>query len=140
MFRRKKLPSTRLDSLVGPRTELFGDIRFSGGLHVDGTVKGNVIAEDDSSAVLTLSDHGTIEGEIKVPNVVLDGVVIGDVHANQHIELASNARITGNVHYRLIEVAMGAEVNGSLLHTVDEADSPNMRLNPEAVLKIAEES
>ena len=118
---RKKFKTTKIDSLIGKNTELFGDLHFSGGLHVDGSIKGNVVADDDSSSVLTLSDHGRIEGEVRVPNIVLNGVVMGDVHAKEHIELASGARVTGNVYYTLIEMAMGAEVNGNLVRSADVA-------------------
>lgn len=122
--KRRKFKSAKIDTLVGRHTELTGDVRFAGGLHVDGVVKGSVLAEDDSSAVLTLSEHGTIEGDVKVPNMVLNGVVIGDVYASGHIELAPNARITGNVYYSLIEMAMGAEVNGNLVRGADELEEP----------------
>ena len=121
---RKKIKATKIDSLIGRQTELHGDIRFSGGLHVDGVIKGNVIAEADKPSILTLSEHGTIEGEVKVPNVVLNGVVLGDVHANEHIELEPNARVTGNVYYSLIEMEMGAEVNGNLVHRAQELPEP----------------
>ena len=121
---RKKIKSTKIDSLVGRNTELQGDIRFSGGLHVDGVIKGNVISEPGSVSVLTLSENGTIEGEVKVPNVVLNGIVLGDVHASEHVELQPNARVTGNVYYSLIEMAMGAEVNGSLVHKAEPEDVP----------------
>ena len=135
---RKKLKAPKVDSIVGRHTELYGDIRFSGGLLVDGTVKGNVLSEEDSSSVLFLSEHGTIEGDVKVPNVVLNGVIIGDVHARQHIELAANARITGNVYYSLIEMAMGAEVNGNLVHGGDELEAP-LQLGHGPSLEVAEE-
>ena len=82
MFRsKKKLRAGKIDSLIGRQTEISGNMRFSGGLHVDGVVKGNVYADDDSGAVLTVSEFGTVEGEVRVPNVVLNGSVIGDVHA-----------------------------------------------------------
>lgn len=136
---RKKIKTTKIDTLVGHKSELFGDVRFAGGLHVDGTVKGSVIAEEDASSVLTLSESGTIEGEVRVPNVVLNGTVIGDVYARQHIELASNARITGNVYYSLIEMAMGAEVNGNLVHVAEDLEEP-LRLGHEARFGIVEES
>ncbi len=109
----------KIHTLVGEDTELRGDVLFSGGLHVDGTVRGNVIARTDSAAVLTVGEQGFIEGEVRVPNVVLNGKVIGDVYAVERIELAPRARITGNVYYNLLEMAMGAEVNGSLLHCSD---------------------
>lgn len=125
---KRKLRTTKIDSLIGRHTETLGDLRFSGGLHVDGAVKGNVYADDDSGAVLTLSEFGTIEGEVRVPNVVLNGTVIGDVYARDQIELAANARITGNVYYTLIEMAMGAEVNGSLVHQAVDQNGPKLRL------------
>ncbi len=138
--KRKKIKASKIDSLIGRQTEIFGDLRFSGWLHVDGTVKGNVVADDDSSSVLTLSEHGTIEGEVRVPNVVLNGVVIGDVHANAQIELAANAQITGNVYYQLIEMAMGAEVNGNLVHRGDLPEEEALRLEQGPTLKMAEET
>ena len=106
---RKRIRTTKIDTLIGRKTEMLGDVKFAGGLHVDGTVKGNVIAEEDASSVLTLSETDIIEGEVRVPNVVLNGTVTGDVHARQHIELASNARITGSVYYSLIEMAIAAK-------------------------------
>jgi cytoskeletal protein CcmA (bactofilin family) len=136
---RKRFKTTKIDSLIGRQSELFGDVRFTGGLHVNGIVKGNVLAEDDGSAVLTLSEHGTIEGEVKVPNVILNGVVIGDVHARRHIELAANARITGNVYYSLIEISMGAEVNGNLVHVGEETEVP-LKLDHGPSLGIAEKT
>ncbi len=124
---KKRKPST-VDSLIGQNSQIIGDFRFSGGLHIDGTVKGNVLADDDDHAMLTLSDRGTIEGEVKVPFIILNGVVKGDVHAREHVELASSARVEGNVYYRLIEMAMGAEVNGKLVR-IPEDDSPPLALS-----------
>ena len=101
-------------------------MHFKDGLHIDGTVKGNVIAEGESS-ILTMSEHGRIEGEVRVHNLVLNGEVIGDVHASEHIELAPAARVTGNVYYNLIEMAMGAEVNGNLVHEVEATTATKQR-------------
>jgi cytoskeletal protein CcmA (bactofilin family) len=115
----KKRSSMKVETLVGRNTELQGDIRFTGGLHIDGVIKGNVTAEDGSSSVLHLSEHGRIEGEVRVPHINLNGTVNGDVHASDAVELASHARVNGNVYYKLIEMAMGAEVNGNLVHESD---------------------
>jgi cytoskeletal protein CcmA (bactofilin family) len=110
---------TKIDTLIGQNSELQGDIVFSGGLHVDGVIKGNVFADADSGSVLSLSERGHIEGDVRVPNVVINGSVKGDVHAAEHIELAENARVVGNVYYRFIEMVRGAEVNGNLVHKED---------------------
>jgi cytoskeletal protein CcmA (bactofilin family) len=113
---RKKSVIGKIDTLIGQHIEITGDIRFSGGLHVDGTIKGNVIASSEADTVLTVSEHGRIEGEVRVPNIALNGIVVGDVHASERVELAAKARVTGNVFYNLFEMAMGAEVNGNLVH------------------------
>ncbi len=117
--KKKNRRNTQIDSLIGGGTELHGNVHFKDGLHIDGVVKGNVIAEGDNST-LTMSEQGRIEGEVRVHNIVLNGEVIGDVHALQHIELAPAARVMGNVYYNLIEMAMGAEVNGKLVHQTDK--------------------
>lgn len=120
----KKRKAGRIDTLVGRQTEIQGDIRFSGGLHVDGTVKGNVTADNDGRSMLSLSESGAIEGEVSVPYVVLNGTVAGDVRSSEHVELASKARITGNVHYNLLEMSIGAEVNGKLVRAHEPAETP----------------
>lgn len=107
-----------IDSLVGSQTKICGDVHFKGGLHIDGEVEGNVIAEAEKS-VLTTSERCCIRGDVRVHHIVLNGEVVGDVHALEHVELAANARVTGNVYYKVIEMMMGAEVNGSLIHVVD---------------------
>ena len=114
--------NSQIDSLIGSGTELHGDVHFRDGLHIDGVVRGNVIAEGEHS-MLTMSEQGCIEGEVRVHNIVLNGEVRGDVHAFQHIELAPAARVTGNVYYNLIEMAMGAEVNGNLVHEAEVPDA-----------------
>jgi len=119
-----KRRTTRIDTLIGQHSEVVGDVRFTGGLHIDGTIKGNVMAENDGRSILSLSDQGTIEGEVKVPYVIINGVVIGDVHGGEHVELSAKARVTGNVYYNLIEMAVGAEVNGKLVHTMMSEEAP----------------
>lgn len=122
--KRKRLRNVRIDTLVGRRSTLVGDLAFCGGLHVDGNIRGNVAAEDETS-VLTLSEHGSIEGDVRAPQIILDGTVVGDVYCSGRIELAPKARITGDVHYHLIEMAMGAEVNGSLVHQDEQTAEVN---------------
>lgn len=119
----KKPKAERLDTLIGHETEIRGDIVFGGGLHIDGNVKGNIIARNDGVTSLVLSERGSVEGEVRVPHVVVNGLVVGDIYAIESVELAQHARITGNVYYNRIEIAMGAEVNGKLIH-LEEAGVP----------------
>ena len=120
MFGKKKaFSSARIGTLIGQGAEINGDLVFSGGLHVDGKINGNVVAEEGSNAILILSESGRIEGEVKVPNMVLNGEIIGDVYGSIRVELAPKSRVKGSVYYNLIEMAIGAEVNGGLIHQPD---------------------
>ena len=116
MFGRKQRRHSVVDTLVGSNSQVNGDLKFAGGCHIDGTVKGNVSADSDSDSALSISEEGTVEGGVTVPFVVLNGIVRGDVVAGQRVELGSTARVIGNVYYNLIEMAIGAEINGKLVH------------------------
>ena len=116
MLGRKQRRHTVVETLVGANTRISGDLHFSGGCHVDGTVNGSVTADPDSQAALSISEEGNIDGGVTVPYVVLNGIVRGDVFANQRVELGPTARVIGNVYYNLIEMAIGAEINGKLVH------------------------
>ncbi len=129
----KQIKSARVHTLVGDNTELRGDISFDGGLFIDGSVIGNVEARAGSASVINLSEKGSIEGTVRVPHVILNGTVIGDVYASERIELATKARVTGNVYYNLIEMAIGAEINGQMVHEA-EAKNPVLPM-PKAAAK-----
>ena len=91
-------------------------MHFSGGLHVDGRIRGKVVADEGTDAVLRVSEVGEVTGDINAPHVIINGTVNGDVYASAHLELAEKASINGSVYYNLIEMAMGASVNGNLVH------------------------
>jgi cytoskeletal protein CcmA (bactofilin family) len=116
MWNSNKPKTHRIDTLVGPATRIIGDVHFTGGFHVDGFVKGNVDAPGDSGSTLSISDGGVVEGSVAVPNVILSGTVKGDILAHARLELGATARVEGNVYYGLIEMAIGAEINGKLVH------------------------
>ncbi|MGL6160524.1 bactofilin family protein [Microbulbifer sp.] len=115
-------------TLIARHTEVAGDLHFRGNLVIEGKVRGNVNAHSDSDARLQIVEGGIVEGEIRVPHVVINGNVKGDVHATRHLELSSKAMVEGNVHYKLIEMVKGAQVNGSLVSNVDmdSAGEPRM--------------
>ncbi|MBK1874130.1 MULTISPECIES: bactofilin family protein [Marinobacter] len=120
MFGKKKAKPRRatgnFDTLISSRTTIEGDVHFSGGLHVDGHIRGKVLAEEGSDAVLRVSEVGEVTGDISAPHVVINGTVHGDVYASAHLELAEKAAIHGSVYYNLIQMAMGSSVNGNLVH------------------------
>ncbi len=116
MLGRKKRRDKGVETMVGPNTEISGDLRFEGWCHVDGTVNGNITADPDSESHLSISEDANVDGGVTVPNVQLNGIVRGDVYASERVELGPTARVIGNVYYNLIEMAIGAEINGKLVH------------------------
>lgn len=109
-------------TLVAANTRIIGDVRFSDQLFLDGVVEGNVIADDSDKATVIVSEEGSVIGEIRAPHVVINGTVEGNVFAGARVELAAKARVKGNVHYKLIEMQLGALVDGQLLHADDSAN------------------
>jgi len=116
----KKIRSSKIETLIGQGIVITGDLKFNGGLHLDGKIVGNVTAEDGSRSVLIISDQGFIEGDVHVSYAVINGTVKGNVYATEKLELSGHASITGNVHYNILEMVSGAEVNGSMVHNSPE--------------------
>lgn len=112
-------PQGRIDTLIGAGTRVDGDVHFTGGLRVDGVVNGNVVASD-RSGTLVLSEQASIEGEIRVGHAVINGKVVGPIHGEEHVELQSKANVTGDVHYKGLEVQLGAVVQGRLVHVGEQ--------------------
>jgi cytoskeletal protein CcmA (bactofilin family) len=125
-------PSSRdgqpVDTLIGPQVTIRGDLQFSGGLYVEGRIIGRVTAIEGEKGVLMLAENGCIEGEVHAPVVMIDGRLDGDVHAAERVELASKARVTGNVHYRVVEMHAGAQLTGRLVHA--DASAANVLDGP----------
>ena len=121
-----------VNTIIGQQSRVEGNIHFTGSLHIDGEIKGNIIAEEGSSSVLTVSEHGKIEGDVQVTTVILNGTVNGDMRSDERIELAAKAKVNGDVYYNLIEMAMGAQVNGSLIHR-DETSGSVVKFGRDAV-------
>jgi cytoskeletal protein CcmA (bactofilin family) len=113
-------PQNRIDCLIGAGTTIEGNIIFTGGLRVDGHVRGNVMAAEGKPGTLVLSEQAQIEGEIRVSHVVINGTVVGPVHAMEYVELQAKANVTGDVHYKTLEMQLGAVVQGGLMHQDDE--------------------
>lgn len=120
MRKSKVRGDARIDTLIGPGTTVTGDVRFSGGLHLEGRVEGNVAGVDDDAS-LDISEAGSVVGEVKVSGATVNGAVEGDLYASKRLVLGTKARIDGNVFYNVLEMAAGAQVNGKLIYRPNDA-------------------
>jgi cytoskeletal protein CcmA (bactofilin family) len=129
MFGKKtSKPQNRIDSLIGAGTKIEGSVSFVGGLRVDGEILGNVTAAPDQPSTLVLSEHARIDGEIKVSHLVVNGTVNGPVYAAEFLELQSQSRVKGDVHYNALEMHLGAIIEGRLVHRSSEAKAVELKL------------
>ena len=126
-------PESRIDCLIGTGTTIEGDISFTGGLRVDGHVRGSVVAADGKSGTLVLSEQAQIEGEIRVSHVVINGTVVGPVHSAEYVELQAKANVTGDVYYKTLEIQLGAVLQGRLVYQNDSKSDKVVPFKPAAV-------
>ncbi len=114
-------PCNTIDTLIGAKTDLKGDIVFTGGLRIDGKVRGNITAKGDGNSTLVLSENAVVTGNVTVPHIITNGSIKGNVRAAERIELQPKAEINGDVYYKVIEMALGAVINGNLVREALEA-------------------
>jgi cytoskeletal protein CcmA (bactofilin family) len=116
MFRKESKPQNRIDSLIGATTRIEGNVFFSGGLRVDGAVRGNVAGLPDQPATLVVSEQARIDGEVQAAHVVVNGTINGPVDSRETLELQAGSRVKGDIHYKSIEIQQGAVIEGRLVH------------------------
>lgn len=130
MFGKKKKVSsvelTKLSSLIANNVELAGDVHFVDGLRVDGQIIGDVLCRPGSKSLLVLSDQGSIRGNVRTYDAVINGVIVGDLEVEHFLELQENARITGNITYSQLRMDCGASVDGKLNRLGGDGDAPNV--------------
>jgi len=125
-------PHNNIECLIGAGTTVEGSIIFAGGLRVDGRVRGDVIAAEGKPGTLVLSEQAQIEGEIRVSHVVINGTVVGPVYAAEYVELQPKANVTGDVHYKTLEIQLGAVVQGKLVYESEDKAENVVKLKPAA--------
>lgn len=128
MFTKKKgLP---IETLIGKHAQMQGNIDFVGGLRLDGQITGNLTASTEQPSMLVVSEHASIEGEVRAAHLIVNGTITGPVYATDLLELQPKARITGNVHYAALEMHQGAVVEGLLAHIsdADKIAKPSLKL------------
>ena len=117
MFNRKHgKPPNRIDTLIGAGSVIQGNISFSGGMRIDGEVNGNIVAIPGKPSTLVLSEQGCVNGDVSVTHLVVNGSICGTVTASEFLELHAKARVTGDVNYKILEIQVGAVLEGRLIN------------------------
>jgi cytoskeletal protein CcmA (bactofilin family) len=134
MLHKKRKVNTggTLETMIGSGTSIKGDITFEGGLRVDGTVEGTITAPDGSGSRLVITDQAEIRGEVHVPNVVINGRIIGNVHASERLELHAQSSVEGDLYYEVIQMEEGAGITGTCSHISATKQGKAQGLPPKA--------
>jgi cytoskeletal protein CcmA (bactofilin family) len=116
MFKKdkQKVNNSNSTTLISLGTKIVGDVNFSGVLNIEGEVIGNINAVDDTSSLM-ISQDGKISGDIKVPNVLINGAIEGNVYSNVFLELSSCAKINGDLFYKELKTEKGSIINGRVI-------------------------
>ena len=128
MFNKTSKPQNRIDSLIGATTRIEGNVIFTGGLRVDGMVRGNVASVAEQPGTLVVSAEARIDGEVQAAHIVVNGTVNGPVHATETLELQAGSKVKGDVYYKSLEIHQGAVVEGRLVHHGAEAKGVELKL------------
>lgn len=126
MFGRAKSAQGPIETLIGAATVVEGNLRFKGGLRIDGEVRGSVIAIDGEPSMVVLSARARVVGSVRAANVMVNGTIEGPVQADELIEVQPEARVRGDIRYRAIEIHQGAVIEGTLAQL--ESERPGLKL------------
>ena len=120
MFGKKKQPLIK--SLIAQGSCIEGNLKFTDGLRIDGEVIGDICANEGSSSILVISESATVTGRIFADHVIINGRVMGPVHASELLELQPKAKIEGDVSYEALEMHQGAVIFGKLRPISQDAE------------------
>ena len=110
-----KKPNRTVGTFIGSDARISGDIQFVGNAVMNGFLEGNVKAEGNDSK-LTISERGHVKGSVVVPHLLVNGTIEGKVCVAERLEFGPKARIIGDVQYNRLEVSIGAQIDGKLIH------------------------
>ena len=126
MFGKKKQPPIK--SLVAHGSRIEGHYIFSEGLRVDGEVVGDIRANPDRPSILVISESASVTGVIQADHVIINGRVVGPVHAHELLELQPKANIEGDVSYKGLEMHQGSLIACRLIPLVGAEEKPTLKL------------
>lgn len=108
MFLKSNRTNTKIESVIGPETEIEGNIRTNESIRIDGKIKGEVHAES-----VILGESGAILGDITANSVTIGGKVKGNIGAGSHLELLPKSQVFGDLRTSKLVIADGATFEGN---------------------------
>ncbi len=98
------------DTIIAEGVKVEGDFVSDGNVTIEGMVHGNVAAQGD----MFVGERAVIDADVAAKNLVLAGVIKGNVRVEEKAELGPASTLEGNLSVRVLSVAPGAQINGSV--------------------------
>jgi len=103
-----------ITTLIDKDIVISGDTTYTGGIRVDGKIKGNLKVHGEEGSLLIMGQGSKITGDVEVEKAIINGEINGNVKCHDYLELNTNAIVNGNIEYDIIEVHEGSKINGIL--------------------------
>lgn len=126
MFGKKEAAVVRINSILGPGSELQGSFMVQGSARVDGIVNGDVKV----TGTLIVGSTGMIIGNVEAESIIIGGEVQGNVFAPLMAELTEKAKVTGDVTTKDIVLDDAAVIQGRCNVYEDTADGKRKLVIP----------
>lgn len=113
MFKKERAGSSGklIDTLIGPKTSMSGELFTKGIVRIDGHFKGDVVTESD----FIVGENANVEGNIKCLNAAVAGKLQGNIEAEVKLEIFKSGIILGDINVGSLMVEDGAIFSGECL-------------------------
>lgn len=108
---------TNPETIIGPSMKVEGDFVGEGDVIVEGEVRGTLKTKQD----LKVGENAVIKADVEAVNALIAGTIEGNLAAHENLELTATAKVKGDVSAKVLRIAAGANVNGTI--TMDESST-----------------
>lgn len=111
MFNNQRKPqdSPRIDTIIGPSSNVEGKISASGTVRIDGKYTGDIFTDED----VLIGENGVINGNINARNVSISGKVDGNIFCKGLLEILPTGHLDGDIEVKKISISDGATFKGN---------------------------
>ncbi len=111
-----KVDDISINTIIGKGSSITGNLRINGFVRLDGDIDGNL--ETDGNIII--GDNARIKGDVKAKSVIISGIVVGNIMAQESIKVLSEAAVLGDVISRKVQIDDKATFNGRCISIKDE--------------------
>ena len=111
---KKKRKFVAITTLIDKDIVISGDTTYTGGIRIDGKIKGNLKVHGEEGSLLIMGHGSKITGDVEVEKAIINGEINGNVKCRDYLELNTNAIVNGSIEYDIIEIHEGSKINGIL--------------------------